>query len=68
MSIRRIGKVWYVDIYDSGKRFVRAVSESKTFAAQTEAEIRTKIRLKKLHIHIYQYQPELLCVIQIKFP
>jgi integrase len=51
MAVRKIGKNWYVDIYDRGKRIVKAIGVSKKLAEQVERKWKLEIAEGKFNIH-----------------
>lgn len=50
MTVYRRGDGWYVDIRLGGIRLNRKIADSKKEAKDREAELRTKFRLKQLHL------------------
>ena len=50
MSVYRRGSSWYIDIHLGGVRINRKAGDCKKHAKNAEAELKTKFRLKQLHI------------------
>lgn len=50
MSVYKRGKSWYIDIRIGGVRIHRKVAETKAEAKRIEEELKTKWRLKQLHV------------------
>ncbi|MHB8880025.1 MAG: tyrosine-type recombinase/integrase [Thermodesulfovibrionales bacterium] len=50
MTVYRRGDGWYVDIRLGGIRLNRKIADTKKDAKDREAELRTKFRLKQLHL------------------
>jgi len=50
MSVYQVGKRWYIDIYLSGRRFRKSISQSKKKAQAIEAELKAKYLRRELRL------------------
>lgn len=59
MSVYKRGKSWYIDVRLGGVRIHRKVADTKAEAKRIEEELKTKWRLKQLHVSEIKDEPVL---------
>jgi len=59
MAVYKRGKSWYIDVRIGGVRIHRKAADTKAEAKRIEEEIKTKWRLKQLHVSEIKDEPVL---------